>query len=114
MAGFDCSGFVIEILQTVGLLPRAFDTTADGLYRKFEKVASAREGRLVFWHGGDGQRMIHVEYCIDSVHSIGASGGGSKTISVKEAIEQNAYIKIRPFRSRKHLAEYFVDPFLRT
>ena len=110
MAGFDCSGFVIEILQSVGILARNFDTTAQGLYDMFPKVLTPSEGCLAFWRGS-GQRVIHVEYCIDSVHSIGASGGGSGTITVKEAIEQNAYIKVRPFRSRSGLVGYFADPF---
>lgn len=110
MAGFDCSGFVIEILKSVGILKRDYDNTADGLYRTFALVSTPKEGCLVFWRGS-GQRIIHVEYCLDSVHSIGASGGGSKTKSIEEAVIQNAYIKIRPFRSRPKIAG-FANPFI--
>ena len=76
MAGFDCSGYVIEILQSVGRLPRG-DWTAQGLYNTFAHVATdhPKEGRLVFWANSAG-RIVHVEYCINGFLSIGASGGG--------------------------------------
>jgi len=109
LAGFDCSGLCIEILKSVGILPRNFDTTANGLYQRFTKAISPSEGCLVFWRGS-GQSMIHVEYCIDSVHSIGASGGGSSTISTQAAIDQNAYIKVRPIMNRGSIP-VFADPF---
>ena len=111
-SGFDCSGFCIEILKSVGLLPRKGDWTAAGLAQHFEekKVTSPYEGCLVFWASGSSGKIIHVEYCLNDVISIGASGGGSKTQTVQDAIKQNAYIKIRPFRTRGGLWG-FVDPF---
>lgn len=111
MQGFDCSGFVIEILKSVGLLPRGVDTTAHGLWQMFSnrEVVVPIPGCLVFWYRSDG-RIVHVEYCIDGEFSIGASGGGSATVTVEDAIQRNAYIKVRPFRSRLHI-KGFVDPF---
>jgi hypothetical protein len=44
------------------------------------------------------------------VLSLGASGGGSRTVTVSDAIRSNAFIKLRPFRSRDGVAG-FVDPF---
>ena len=76
MQGFDCSGFVIEILKSVGKLPRKGDWTAQGLWDLFHAnhVSEPRNGCLVFWKTSNG-RMIHVEYCLDDTFSIGASGG---------------------------------------
>ena len=110
--GFDCSGYVIEILKSVGLLPRHGDWTAAGLMAMFknQSVADAGEGRLVFWENSEG-RIIHVEFCLNGELSIGASGGGSKTITEQAAIDSNAYIKIRPIYSRPRVAG-FVDPWL--
>lgn len=110
--GFDCSGFAIEILKSVGLLPREGDWTAQGLKDYFKDYVEGTPGpgKLVFWTGADKKKIIHVEICIDKELSIGASGGGSKTLTVQDAIDQNAYIKIRPFNSRAHLWG-FVDPF---
>jgi cell wall-associated NlpC family hydrolase len=117
VAGFDCSGFCIEILKSVGMLPRHGDWTAHGLWRHFADnhgCAVVRhkitEGCLVFWHGTDMKKIIHVEYALNDVLCIGASGGGSSTGSRADAIRNNAYIKIRPFASRKGIYGV-VDPF---
>lgn len=115
MAGFDCSGFVIELLKSVGILPRKGDWTAQSLWHllylhRLTKLKNVREGCLVFWFNRKGDRYIHVEYCINEHLSIGASGGGSRTKTTQDAINQNAYIKIRPINSRKGKKSY-VFPF---
>jgi len=112
MRGFDCSGFTIECLKSVGRLPRKGDWTAQGLFNLFRKdyCKEITTGCLVFW-GSSIKKIIHVEFCIDDKLSIGASGGGSRTKTAADAISQNAYIKIRPFRSRNGIAA-FCDPFL--
>jgi cell wall-associated NlpC family hydrolase len=107
--GFDCSGFCIEILKSVGKLPRRGDWTAAMLFDKFSRSVGPGPGRLVFWKNNRG-RIIHVEFCLDATLSIGASGGGSRTQTPGDAARQNAYVKIRPFASRPGLAG-FVDPF---
>jgi cell wall-associated NlpC family hydrolase len=111
MKGFDCSGFCIEILKSVGILPRKGDWTASGLYNRFSayKVDKPHKGCLVFWGNSEG-RIIHVEYALNDYLCIGASGGGSRTITEQDAINQNAYIKIRPWATRKNVIG-FVDPF---
>ena len=48
LRGFDCSGYCIEILKSVGLLPRKGDWTAAGLFEKFGKVVEPSTGCLVF------------------------------------------------------------------
>ena len=109
--GFDCSGFVIEILKSVGILERSGDWTAAGLFNLFDahEVVDPTTGCLVFWANRD-DKIIHVEYCLDSTLSIGASGGGSTTTTVEEAIRRNALVKIRPFHSRSGIAG-FVNPW---
>lgn len=104
-SGFDCSGFCIEILKSIGKLPRKFDTTALYLSKRFPKVAKPKEGCLVFY----GNPIHHVEYCFNENYSIGASGGGSKTNTIADAIKQNAFIKMRPIR--KEDVTCYVDPF---
>ena len=49
MEGFDCSGLCVEILKSVGILPRNGDWNAHGLYRLFEDnvVDSPVKGCLV-------------------------------------------------------------------
>ena len=109
MAGFDCSGFVIECLKSAGRLPRTGDWTANGLYGKFKPVEIPYESCLVFWENNS--RIVHVELCIDDIYAIGFSSGGSDTLTVQDAINSNAYCKVRPFNSRAGLYG-FVDPFM--
>jgi hypothetical protein len=117
LGGFDCSGFVIEILKSVGRLPRQGDWTADGLYLRFNNFDCLQKtGALAFWKNDVGIRpilgkMVHVEFCIDENLTIGASGGGRRVKSANDAIAQNAYIKVRPI-NYNGLAG-FVDPFQR-
>lgn len=109
-SGFDCSGFVVEILKAIGLLPRGGDWTAAGLFGLFQNkaVSEPQAGCLVFWHSND--KIIHVEMCVDSERSLGASGGGRGTVTREDAIKHNAFIKMRPYKTRKNVYG-FVDPF---
>lgn len=112
VSGFDCSGFICEILQSVGKIGRKEDLTAGGLFVRFKlaKVGKPELGCLVFY-GSDEQHITHIEFCLDEKRSIGASGGGSKTLTIEDAILQNAFIKIRPIQSRNGIVG-FVNPFL--
>lgn len=118
VAGFDCSGMCIEVLKSVDLLPRKGDWTAAGLWQHFANnhgcavlKTQVAEGCLVFWHSSsDAKRIIHVEYALNEELCIGASGGGSTTVDRIAAIKGNAYIKIRPWHTRKHVYGV-VDPF---
>lgn len=115
IAGFDCSGFIVEILKSVGLLPSKGDWTAHGLYELYKErvVTAIMKGCLVFWDRNKDNKMDHVEmvfidYLDGDTFTIGASGGGSRTMSLRDAIEQNAYIKIRPMPSNHSV---IVNPF---
>ena len=120
MSGFDCSGLCIELLKTVGILPRAGDWTAHGLMTQFSwQVVPSTEprqvGQLVFW--GSHGKATHVEmvYAVVGglVITVGASGGGSATNSQQVAVRQNAYIKLRPLALNRRGSPYLttVDPF---
>ena len=114
MRGFDCSGFVIEVLKSIGVLPRSGDWTAANLWELFKRhhVNKPYTGCLVFYRARQSENspIIHVEYCLDAIHTIGASGGGSKTYTVDDAVKQNAYIKIRPINLNRWITGY-LDPF---
>jgi cell wall-associated NlpC family hydrolase len=108
MEGFDCSGLVIEILKSVGLLPKHGDWTAADLWRYFNDrpIDSPRKGCLVFY----GDPPTHVEFCINRYFSIGASGGGRASVDEAAASRMNAYIKVRPMNLA---TARFRDPFFR-
>jgi hypothetical protein len=108
--GVDCSGLGIEGLKACGEFPREGDATALILATMFPETKEPKPGCLIFW----GNPINHVEIVYkvedDKVYTIGASGGGSKTLTVEDAIKHNAYVKIRPARPN-HVK--MVDPFRR-
>ena len=103
--GFDCSGLICEGLQSIGVIGRKDDLRAVDLYNKSKKVLELPApqnviipGDLLFWVRG--KEIGHVEAVIHvfdgQLLTIGASGGGSETLTVEAAIKANAYVKIRP------------------
>lgn len=113
LAGFDCSGLIVEVLQAVGVIPHNSDYTAAALYERFGEGAVDRgyAGCLVFWYGSNlSETITHVEMMVDDFHTVGASGGGSMTHSIADAIRHNAFVKQRPlqYRGDRFL---IVDPF---
>lgn len=99
IGGFDCSGLMIEGLKATGALPREGDWRSGDLAAQFPEAAlPLQRGDLLFWNRG--ARIGHVEMVWavydDLVLTIGASGGGSATLTPQEAIDQDAYVKIRP------------------
>lgn len=112
LAGFDCSGLVNEGLKAAGILPRDGDWNADALSRKFRRILDAelKPGCLLFWNRGGTIGHVEIVHAIigGQVFTIGASGGGSKTKTLEDAIAQNAYVKIRPAVAGWTVA---VDPF---
>lgn len=109
-SGFDCSGFVLECLKSAGLIGEKEDFTANQLLARYSAshIESARPGALQFLCDDSG-RAYHVVICLDQHFQIGASGGGSRTLSTPDAWRQNAYIKIRPISQTTK--SVFVNPF---
>lgn len=107
LAGFDCSGLVIEGLKAAGVLPREGDWSAAELYetalRDFPRLNDVRSipaGSLLFWNRGTPPTIGHVEIVWavigGKVFTLGASGGGSAETDLAHAIADNAYVKVRP------------------
>jgi len=110
MAGFDCSGFVIEVLKGVGYLPYNGDWRAFELFEMFREVDNPTIGVLVFWGIGKDQ-IGHVELCISDKIAIGAGGGDRKVMTTQDAIKYNAYVRLRPIKRPEKRLMYFADPF---
>ena len=114
MRGYDCSGFVIEVLKSIGKLPVNGDWTAQSLYKLLKEdwgtSDMGKEGTIVFWASKGS--IYHIEICLDDVRSIGASGGNSKNTNIEVSIQTNGYVKIRSYLERKGGSElFFIHPF---
>ena len=104
VSGFDCSGLIVEVLQSVGIIGEKRDYTAHGLEKLYNETDILEPGNLVFWDWNKDGHIDHVEMIafVDDtgeVFTIGASGGGSATTSPSAAIAQNAFVKVRPLRN---------------
>ena len=108
MQGFDCSGTVVEGLKGVGILPKVGDWAARNLAKMFPEVYAPKKGCLVFFGAPDD--ITHVGICLDSKLMIEAGGGGRDTKDLETAIQRNAFIRMRPIKSRSDIVK-FVDPF---
>lgn len=99
--GMDCSGFVCEVLRSLGYLQD--DYSAQGLFTKFSKLKNKREfneGSLIFF-GKNQESITHIAIALDDKLMIEAGGGGSKTNTIQDSIKSNAYVRIRPIKNRK-------------
>ena len=110
-SGMDCSGIIIEVLKSVGILPHKLDDTAHGLYLKFKakQVDRGYSGCLVFWFKEGKAR--HVMMMCDDFHVMGACGGTGETQTLKDAIRDDAFVKMRPIDHKGDIYK-ICDPFL--
>lgn len=103
MGGFDCSGGIQEILDSVGIDPIG-DQTADMLMKHFsisdmgEEITSIEFGDLVFF--GRGEKATHIGISVSQTIMFEFGGGGSKTIDKETAEKHNAYGRFRRIRGR--------------
>ena len=106
--GFDCSGLVLELYQSVGILPRGVDMNAAGLWQfpGFERLPQNEVsfGTLVFF--GDVKAPTHVGFCLNDRLMLEAGSGDSKTVDRATAAKQNAYVRVRPISNRKDLVGF--------
>ncbi len=106
-SGWDCSGLVQEILASCGLDPEG-DQTAQSLFNYFEANGRSQWdvrglGSLVFY-GPSVTQVSHVAFMLDRHRIIEAGGGGSKTLTDKDAITQNAFVRVRHISRRADIA----------
>lgn len=102
--GFDCSGFIQELLASAGIDPKG-DQTAQGLFDYFSRNGSwniQRVGSLAFY-GKDVKSISHVAMMLDSYRIIEAGAGGPTTTTEQAAADQNAFVRIRLLTNRKDL-----------
>jgi len=102
LEGVDCSGFILELLRSVGLWGRV-DATSAQIYEQFKpKVPVSKSplmnfGDLVFFGK---EKISHVGMVLHPDIMVEAGGGGSKTNTFEDAKKAGAFVRIRPVLSR--------------
>ncbi len=102
--GYDCSGFVSEILACAGLDPSG-DQNAQNIYDYFSKKGWKEQlsrGSLLFF-GKNKKGITHVAMAISHTFMVEAGGGDHHTISEEAAYQANAFVRIRTIDHRKDL-----------
>ena len=72
----DCSGMVIEILRSLGVISKDYDATAEGLWKTCKKIDKPCEGAWAFYY--DGKKHNHIGICANSgtvIHCLSTKTG---------------------------------------
>lgn len=108
--GFDCSGFVQEVLASAGLDPSG-DQSAQALfdilsmYGKVFSNETPAAGDIIFY-GTDSKSISHVAFMINSWQQIGANGGNHTCTDLRSAEKLGAMVKVRPWNYRKDFVAF--------
>lgn len=100
--GFDCSGFVQEVLRAVNLDPPG-DQTAQALYDHFSKeaIGSGIQKNSILFFGNN--IMTHVAIALNDKQMIEAGGEGRTPTS-------RGMVRVRPILSRKDFKSAIILP----
>ena len=105
ISGFDCSGYVSELLKAAGFLPHSVDLSAQEIYSLMSTpgigsvLAKPQAGAIAFY--GTKDKIKHVAFCVSEKSIAEAAGGDETTLTKEDALLRNAFVKMRPYRYRK-------------
>lgn len=105
LSGFDCSGFVEEILKAAGRIPRLSPKmSAQEIYNHLmstgEEAGESKAGSIAFF-GKDLNHIDHIGFCVTPFQMIHAGSGDSTTVSDERASQQNAFVRLDLISYRK-------------
>lgn len=92
---FDCSGVPTTALFELGAHDFRATHNTDKLWNGLPVVETPLLGDLAFYDGTSDSDVGHVEVWLGGRHVLGASGGGSKTLSLEAARQLNARVCIK-------------------
>lgn len=100
--GFDCSGFVCEILRAFNFIDNT-DYTAQNLYNILENefYQSGIMANSILFFGKSETQITHVAIAINHTLMIEAGGEGREHTT-------NGFVRVRPIASRNDLVESFI------
>lgn len=112
IGGMDCSGFAQVVLDAFGVDPPG-DQSSQQLYYHFISTGKGTVlhrsswtgppvGALLFF-GKTEYKIIHVAVSIGGGLMVEAGGGGSRTLTVHDAVSQGAFVRVRQVTRRRDL-----------
>lgn len=108
MAGFDCSGLVIELLKASGVIAHSMDYAALGLLNFLkvhgtEKVSTGSSFGAIAFFGESPRKVTHCAFCLDDFSMLEAGGGSAEINTPLDAEVAGAFVRIRPLKNRSDL-----------
>lgn len=103
--GYDCSGFVVDVLQAFELLPARGDWSANQLAARFAPTLAPEPADLVVY-GREDAPITHIGFYLGGEEAISAAGGGPGMDTVEEARARDARVKLHPVGYRSDLRGY--------
>jgi cell wall-associated NlpC family hydrolase len=97
LGGYDCSGFVCEVLRAAGLVGNKEVLNAQMLFDRFSVTGttSVRAAGSLAFYGESITKIDHVAFMIDQYRIIEAGGGDSTTTTLEAADLRNAMVRMR-------------------
>ena len=104
MDGYDCGGFVQEVLASAGE-DKLGDQTAQGIYDHLIETGTpgAMGAGVIAFFGKSVMKITHVAFCVDGYRMLEAGGGGSRTLTREDAIRDHAMVRERLIKNRRDL-----------
>lgn len=104
MTGFDCSGYVCELMKMAGEIPHKSDFSSQGLLDFFEKgkaeaLGAPQFGALLFF-GESVTKVTHVAFALAQWTLAEYGGGDESTTTLEAAIARSAFGRMRPIDYR--------------
>ena len=102
--GFDCSGFIQEVLAFAGIDPDG-DQNAQSYYNHFliRGLSNAKTAGALVFYGKDNKSITHISMMINDSQIIEAGGGDHTTLTKEVAQAQRAFVRVRPVTRRKDI-----------
>jgi cell wall-associated NlpC family hydrolase len=99
--GYDCSGFIQELLAVIGKDPKN-DQDAQSLYNILSKNGEWEEGLCrgsILFFGKSVSEITHTAIALSKNSMLESGGGDKNTVSLVQALKIGAKIRIRPIRN---------------
>lgn len=113
LQGFDCSGFIQEVLKSIGMDPPGRQNS-QLLFEHFRlngKQSSGPVPGALAFYGKNSTDISHIALCLNEYQVVEAGGGSSTTTSRDMAAKVGATVRIRMIDNRKDIVAYFIPNY---
>ena len=103
---YDCSAFVQKVLREADIIKDNKDRTAQGIYNLLSKSYfqfTEPNKDCVLFFGKSLKKITHVALAVNETYLIHAGGGGRRTLTIEDAVRDNAYVKYQKINYRSDL-----------